>query len=77
MISPTLGATILFLAIVTAGMVLGLGAAVMAFSARLPALLEAEYTKGYFKGLATARANLIHDIIANDTASTGADRRGS
>ena len=73
MISPDLGATLLFLAILAAGMILGFGAAVMAFGAQLPAIREAEYTRGLLKGAALRRASVMHDIIANDTAST--DRR--
>jgi hypothetical protein len=75
MISPTAYATLLFLAIVAAGMILGFGAAVMAFGAQLPAIKEAEYTRGLLKGAALRRASVLHDIIAADTATTGADRR--
>lgn len=72
-----IGATILFLAILGGGMVLGCAVTVMAVGARLPEIREKEYTRGFFKGLATARANHIHDIIAQDTATTGADRRSA
>jgi hypothetical protein len=74
MISPDLGATLLFLAILAAGMILGFGAAVMAFGAQLPAIKEEQYLAGLKKGRALKHANVMHDIIANDTASTGADR---
>ena len=33
------------------------------------------YKDGFFAGLKTARENLVRDIIASDTATTGADRR--
>jgi hypothetical protein len=75
MIPPTVFATILFLAILTAGIVLGFAVTTMAFGAQLPAIKEREYTRGFFKGLETARANHIHDIIANDTATTRERRR--
>lgn len=64
-----IGATILVLALIAAGMVLGLAAAVMAFAAQLPGIKTAEYLRGLEKGRALARANVMHDIIANDTAS--------
>lgn len=61
------------------GIVLGVNggimiAAIIAANARQAACEEA-YTRGYFKGLEIARKNWIHEVIANDTATTGADRR--
>jgi hypothetical protein len=61
------------------GIVLGVNggvliAAILAANARQAACEDA-YTKGFFRGLKTARENVVHDIIAADTATTGADRR--
>jgi len=63
------------------GLVLGangglLIASVFAAHARAVACDNA-YLCGLEKGRALRHANVMHDIIANDTASTGADRRVS
>jgi hypothetical protein len=47
---------------------------ILAANARAAAC-ENAYLRGLEKGRALAHANVMHDIIASDTASTGADRR--
>jgi len=69
MISPTVYATILFLAIVTAGMVLGFAAAVMAFGARLPAIKHKEYMRGLMDGRGIARRTAAWDVPASDATA--------
>ena len=50
MIGPTLGATILVLALITAGGVLGFAIATTAFCHALPSIEERAYERGFKRG---------------------------
>ena len=62
-----IAATLLVLALIGAGMVLGLAVAVMAFAAQLPRIKQEQYTRGLEKGRALAQANAMHDQIETGT----------
>lgn len=78
MIGPTAGATILVLALIAGGMVLGFAAAVMALAAACKREARAAFRSGrraaFREFYGDRRKAIIHDLIASDTAAAFADR---